>query len=168
MTSIARFSTGANLLRSGVASISFADIVAVFYARLCFVFFSCVCEEKSSRLVCFFNCFFRGTKKRKKISGSRRSAGSRLGSFFCEIFSCPCFCFFCEFTHSTLCAAAAAFFGVATIYVQKLVMCFIYMRNQISIIHDPFRTVCRSLARSLARARSCNRDVFIKTQTFLR
>ena len=43
MTSIARFSTGANLLRSGVASISFADIVAVFYARaFVFVFFFCV------------------------------------------------------------------------------------------------------------------------------
>jgi len=72
MTSIARFSTGANLLRSGVASISFADIVAVFYARA-FVFFLLV--VKKIRVVCSVcsNCFSsEKNQKKKKISGSRR------------------------------------------------------------------------------------------------
>lgn len=74
MTSIARFSTGANLLRSGVASISFADIIAVFYARA-FVFFLLACVVKKIRVVrsrCS-NCFSsEKNQKKKKISGSRR------------------------------------------------------------------------------------------------
>jgi hypothetical protein len=73
MTSIARFSTGANLLRSGVASISFADIIAVFYARA-FVFFllRVVKKIRVVRSRCS-NCFSsEKNQKKKKISGSRR------------------------------------------------------------------------------------------------
>lgn len=73
MTSIARFSTGANLLRSGVASISFADIIAVFYARaIVFFLLRVVKKIRVVRSRVPTVSLRKKNQKKKKISGSRR------------------------------------------------------------------------------------------------
>jgi len=140
---------------------------------LCFVFFFCV-----EKILCVggrcSNCFF-GTQKKKMQKKKKNKWLSSLGrlsegSFFCEIFFCPCFCnpsfhpfFFCE-AHTPLSVLLLLLFlGWQPFYTKTRYVLHICKKPNI-IPHDPFRTVCRSLA----RAHSCNRDVFIKTQTFSR
>jgi len=95
----------------------------------------------------------RKCKKRKKISGSRRSAGSRREAFFAKSFFVPVFAtppfipsFSVKHTLHSLCCCCCFFWG-GNHFIQKLVMCFIYVRNQISFLTT---RSAPSVARSLA------------------